>query len=505
MRSHQAIIKKVWQGDGLALIAGAVLPFAFAPFDIVPLAFIAPALLMWLWFGATQGRSVWRGYLFGIGYFGVGVSWVAVSMVRFGGIAMPLASLLTLLFVLLWALFPALVAYVTHRWFRTASPRLLVLFVIPSVWVLTEWIRGWLFTGFPWLSLGYTQVNGPLYGFSPLLGVYGDSWLTMFGAGVLLLVVSVAGMRQRLQYLVLFAVLGLVSFLADHIDWATPKGPPLKASLLQGNIPQDEKWLPENRQPSIDLYTRLTVEHWDSDIIIWPETALPAFFQQAKTFLSDLAQDAQKHHSDVLIGMPVLDASGNKVYYNSLVLLGDPFQIYSKRHLVPFGEYVPLKSLLGGFLEFFNIPMADFSVGHAEKNTLPVHGLKAGISICYEDAFGEEVIEALPQANLLINVSNDAWFGDSFAPHQHLQMAQMRALETARPMLRATNNGVSAIIDSHGNITAVSPQFQQAVTTGTFQPMSGSTPYVWYGNWLIVSLSSALLIVLGFRLRRIRS
>ena len=483
----------------MALIAGALLPFAFAPFDFVPLAFIAPALLMWLWFGASQARSVWRGYLFGIGYFGVGVSWVAVSMVRFGGIAMPLASLLTLLFVMLWSLFPALVAYVTHRFFRTATPRQLLLFIIPSLWVLSEWIRGWLFTGFPWLSLGYAQVSGPLYGFAPLLGVYGVSWMTVCGAGLLLLVLVSKGLRLRLRYLALFAVLGLVSLLADHIEWATPQGQPLKASLLQGNIPQDDKWLPEYRQPSIDLYTRLTSEHWDSDIIIWPETALPAFFHQAKPFLIELAHEAKRNHTDVLIGMPVLDNDGSKAYYNSLVLIGDPFRFYYKRHLVPFGEFVPMKSLLGGFFAFFNIPMADFSVGHSEQDTLPVHGLKAGISICYEDAFGEEVIEALPQASLLINVSNDAWFGDSFAPHQHLQMAQMRALETARPMLRATNNGVSAIIDHHGKLIAVSPQFQQAVTTATFQPMSGSTPYVWYGNWLILCLCCAMLLVLRYR------
>ena len=502
MKSHRTLLKSEWLGEVVALVIGALLPLAFAPFHFYPLAFMVPAVLVWLWFDVSQRRAVLRGYLFGIGFFGVGVTWVAVSMVRFGGIAMPLASLLTGLFVLIWAIFPALVAYVVHRWFRASQAWLSVVWVIPGLWTLSEWVRGWLFSGFPWLSLGYSQVNGPLSGFAPIIGVYGVSWLVMCCSGLLLLVIASQSMRRRLQCAIgLVFVLGL-SFALGQIPWTDPIGHSLKASLIQGNIAQDLKWLPEQRQPSIDLYTRLTQEHWDSDIIIWPETALPAFFHQAKSYLTHLAEEAKQHESEVLIGMPVLDqadAEQGRRYYNSFVLLGDEFTFYHKQHLVPFGEFVPLKSILGGFFDFFHIPMADFSSGEREAKTLPVAGLQAGISICYEDAFGEEVIEALPQANFLINVSNDAWFGDSLAPHQHLQMAQMRSLETGRPMLRGTNNGVSAVIDAHGEVIATSPQFQQHVLTASIQPMQGSTPYVIVGNaamlvMCLLSLSLPLVI-----------
>lgn len=500
MKSHRSILKNEWLGEVLALFSGALLPLAFAPFHLYPLAFILPAALIWLWFDVSQRRAVLRGYLFGIGFFGVGVTWVAVSMVRFGGIAMPLASLLTGLFVLLWAIFPALVALIIHRWFRASPPSLTVLLVIPGLWTLSEWIRGWLFSGFPWLSLGYSQVSGPLYGFAPIVGVYGVSWLVLFSSGLLLLMLVSQSVKRRLQCSVGLVVLISLSFILGQIPWSQPIGHALKASLLQGNIAQDLKWLPEQRQPSIDLYTRLTQEHWDSDVIIWPETALPAYFHQAKSYLSHLADVAKQHDTDVLIGMPVLDMAEEQKerrYYNSFVLLGDEFAFYHKQHLVPFGEFVPLKSLLGGFFDFFHIPMADFSRGERESKTLPVAGLQAGISICYEDAFGEEVIEALPRANFLINVSNDAWFGDSLAPHQHLQMAQMRALETGRPMLRGTNNGVSAVIDPRGEIIAISPQFKQHVLTATIQPMQGSTPYVRTGNYpmLVLCLISLLLPV----------
>lgn len=494
--------KAAWQGDSLALIAGALLPLAFAPFNIIPLAFVLPALLVWLLFDGTRGRSTWRGYLFGIGYFGVGVSWVAVSMVRFGGISMPLASLLTSLFVLIWAVFPALVAWCTHRFFRRLTPVLTVLLVVPGLWVLLEWVRGWLFTGFPWLSLGYSQTEGPLFGFAAMTGVYGVSWLVLFCSGLLLLAAVSPSNKNRLYFLALLAGVGLCSFIAGNISWTTPEGKVLKASLIQGNIGQDVKWLPEYRQSSIELYTQHTREHWDSDLIVWPETALPAYFHQAKPFLTELAAEAKQHNTDVLIGMPVLDADGSRRYYNSMVLVAEPFSFYHKQHLVPFGEFVPLKSLLGGFFAFFRIPMANFSQGDSAENTLPVAGLHAGISICYEDAFGEEVIAGMPKANLLVNVSNDAWFGESLAPHQHLQMAQMRSLETGRAMLRGTNNGISAIIDHRGDIIGISPQFKRHVLTADIQPMSGSTPYIVLGNSFVLIFCVLTLFLCVYIVKR---
>jgi apolipoprotein N-acyltransferase len=287
------------------------------------------------------------------------------------------------------------------------------------------------------------------------------------------------------------------------VEWSEPAGKPLKASLVQGNIPQELKWIPQERQPTIDLYTSLTRRHWSSDIIIWPETALPAYYHQAEDFLAQLAREAHANKTSMLIGLPFLDfRNKERRYYNSAVVLdnGD-IQFYHKYHLVPFGEYVPLKWLLGEFLGFLRIPMADFSHSNKHEPVVSMSGLKGAVSICYEDAFGEEVINGLPQANFLINISNDAWFGDSLAPHQHLQKAQVRALETARPMLRATNNGISAIIDHKGNILGASPQFKQDVLTVEFQPMEGSTPYVALGNYPVLVLSGMMLL-LGWRLSR---
>jgi len=264
-------------------------------------------------------------------------------------------------------------------------------------------------------------------------------------------------------------------------------------------VPQNLKWLPEQRQPTIDLYTRLSRQHWaDSDIVIWPETALPAYYHQAERFLQGLAAEAARHGSSLMLGLPVRPASAPDTYYNSVVAVTDPPQVYNKHHLVPFGEYIPLKWLLGSLLDILQVPMADFSRGAARQAPLKVAGQKIAVSICYEDAFGEEVIRALPQATVLVNVSNDAWFGDSLAPHQHLQMARMRSLETARPMFRATNNGISAIIDYRGRVASQSPQFKVFVLSGSVQPRSGATLYVLTGNYLLLALLFFSLLLAVF-------
>ncbi|MCG6971411.1 MAG: apolipoprotein N-acyltransferase [Gammaproteobacteria bacterium] len=489
-----------FKGDGMALAAGVAVPFAFAPYDLIFLSLLSPAVLIGLWLVSSPKRAFVRGYLYGIGYFGLGVSWVAVSMYRFGGMSMPLSTLATSLFVLIWAFIPALLSFIVVRYFQHARLNIKLLLVMPSLWVLFEWVRNWLFTGFPWILLGYSHVDGPLAGYGPVLGVYGISWLILFTAGLLVLIVLERG-KWRYYYVAAFFTVFIVGVAVEHIQWTRPFNHPIKASLIQGNIAQDIKWHPDQRRPTIDLYTRLTREHWDSDLIIWPETALPLYYHQAENILDRLGQEARDNHSDLLIGLPVIDFSNGRQYYNAMISLGSKKDFYYKRHLVPFGEYIPLKSILGNILDFFQVPLADFSSGPAEKSYLEVAGVKAGISICYEDVFGEEVIRALPEANILVNVSNDAWFGDSFAPHQHLQKARMRAIETGRPMLRATNNGISALIDDKGRLISVSPQFKQYVLTGEVQPMTGRTPFSLYGNWLMIGFSVFLLVV-GFYISR---
>jgi len=476
-----------------ALLAGALLPLAFAPYNWVVFALLSPAALFYLWRDADRKQAIWLSYAFGIGFFGLGVSWVSVSMVRYGGVALPLASLLTFLFAIILSSYIALLAYIFKRFFSQHSFTRQTLLVLPALWSLSEWLRGWLFTGFPWLNLGYSQTDGPLAGLAPLFGVYGLGYLLALGAALLLWAFC-GNKRQRLIALAAAVSVSLLSLAMSQYPWASPYKEKIKVSLLQGNVPQNLKWEKDYRQASIDLYMRMTREHFDSQLIIWPETALPAYYHQIKFFLQQLADEAKAHDSRVLLGLAVIDENDNSRYYNSMALLGDPHQFYHKSHLVPFGEYLPLKFLLGEAIRFLKIPMADFSSGDTHQALMHSDDLYIGMSICYEDAFGEEVIRALPKANVLVNVSNDAWFGDSFAPHQHLQMARMRALETQRPMLRATNTGISAIIDEHGKIKSQSADFVTTVLTGEAQPMTGATPYVLWGNYPVVILSLVLIL-----------
>ncbi|MHB8746484.1 MAG: apolipoprotein N-acyltransferase [Gammaproteobacteria bacterium] len=478
-----------WQrrgGDSLALVAGASLPLAFAPFNFYLLGLLAPALLFWMWRDVTPGRAAWRGWLFGLGQFGVGVSWVYISIYTFGHAPVVVTLGLTVAFIAFLALYPAVLGALSLRWFPV-DDRWRRLIVWPAAWALLEWLRGWLLSGFPWLAIGYSQTDTPLAAYAPVLGVFGVSWLLAVGAAAVTLLPRISAM------LVLLAIVfGGVAL--ERVAWTHAAGPPRKVALIQGNISQAVKWQAEQREPTLELYRDLTRAHWNNDLIVWPETAVPIFYDQvAKTFIADMQAEARAHHVDLLLGIPVQDAAGNH-YYNAMMSLGARQDFYRKRHLVPFGEYLPLRPLLGWLLDYLHIPMSDFSAGPIDQPLVHAAGHAAGLSICYEDAFGEETINDLPAAAYLVNVSNDAWFGDSLAPHQHLQIARLRALETGRYLLRATNTGISAIIGPQGQVLARSPQFQVTVLSGVMQPMAGATPYVRWGNYALVSLLVSLLV-----------
>lgn len=477
-----------------SVIAGAATPFAFAPVDFSWLALIAVAVLFRVWRDASPRQAFGLGYVFGVGLFGVGVPWVYISMTDFGGVPLLVGMLLTALFVLFLALFPAVTGWIALRFFgRLVVARAGPCLVFPALWVLSEWVRGWFLTGFPWLALGYSQIDTPLVWFAPLAGVYGVSLIAALIAGAL-----ACGLRAWRWTAPLILVLVAAGYALRTVEWSTPLGRPMSVALLQGNVSQDVKWRPEQRQPTIELYVRLTRESFGNDLIIWPETALPAFYHQAREFLDELGAEARARGSVLFIGMPVMELETQR-YFNSMVAVGQAEQVYSKQHLVPFGEYLPLSSLVGGFLEFMNVPLPDFSVRKSSP-LLELAGHQVGVSICYEDVFGEEVIHALPRASLLINASNDAWFGRSFAPHQHLEMARMRAVETGRPMLRVTNTGVTAVIDHRGALQSVAPQFEVKSLVDRVQPMQGETPYVRFGNFPVVI---AIMLTLGaLRFRR---
>lgn len=487
--------------DVLALAGGLIAPLAFSPFDWPYLAILSLALLFVSWLEATPARAAARGYLFGLGQFGFGVSWVYFSMHDYGGASVAEAGLLTLLFVLFLALYPALAGYLAVR----LSPKRLGrgrVSVYAAVWVLLEWFRGWFLSGFPWLQFGSSQTDTPLgQGLAPVAGIFGVGLAVALLAALVIVMIDRRHWRRR-GALVAVAAIFLMGAWSERVEWTHPAGDPFKVALLQGNIAQDQKWVPAFQRETLETYTRMTREHWDARLVVWPETAVPAFFHQVKdAWLSGLKAESEKHGTDLLIGMPVLDTVSGQ-YYNALVGL-NRWDMYFKRHLVPFGEFLPLRPVLGFVLDWLQIPLADFSRGAEDQPPMMAAGHRLAASVCYEDIFGHESRAGLPLADYLVNVTNDAWFGTSIAPYQHVQMARMRALESGRYMLRATNTGVTAVIAPNGAIVAQAPLFERAAVSAEIRPRQGATPYVRYGDWPIISLIIVFLLVIQ-GLRRIR-
>ena len=404
----------------------------------------------------------------------------------------PLAALATLLFCAVLALYPALAGYLQARFAAPLAVRQMLL--IPALWVFTEWLRDWVFTGFPWLTLGYSQADSPLRWLRP---DHRRIRLVLAGMAVRGTAAGAAA-RQRAQPRRSprwRSILGL-GYVLEQVEWTRPQGAPITVSLLQGNIAQDLKWDPLRYAATVQMYRRM-IERSKAQLTVLPETAIPRFLDSLDPALvRELAQSARGHGGDLIVGVPLRDAPGR--YYNSAISLGvSPSQRYDKIHLVPFGEFIPPG--FGWILSVLKIPLSDFSRGSATQAPLALAGQNIAVDICYEDAFGEEIIHALPEATLLVNISNLAWFGDSLAPHQHLQIAQLRALETGRFMLRATNTGMTAIINDHGRIVAALPTFTQGTLTGSAQGRSGATPYVRWGNAPLLLL--ALLVCGVFALR----
>jgi len=480
-----------------SFILGTCAPLAFSPYDIYIIAVISPALLIHIWLGSSPRSALIYGYVYGLGMFGVGISWLHISIYLFGGVNLAGSVLLTFLFVMFIALFPALAGYVSAKLSGRQLPQLSIVLIIPAVWTLSEWIRSWIFTGFPWLNLGYSQIDSPLNGLAPIFGVFGISYVVLFTAASFAVLFRMTG-AVRYTPCALVLLLWGAAWLAENHHWTAPTGEKITVALIQGAIPQELKWTPEMRQPTLDIYRELTGPYLDHDLIIWPEAAIPAYYHQIETDIQQLLAKTSENDTRLITGLPVMDRSTGK-YYNSVVMLDQDVSFYYKRHLVPFGEYLPFAFVLQGFVDYFNIPMSDFSRGTAPAPVISTRDFDIGISICYEDTFGEEVIQALPQAAILVNVSNDAWFGDSAAPHQHLQMARMRASETGRYLLRATNTGITAIIDEKGNILDRSPQFTPVSLSGEATLFSGSTPYVKSGNYPVIILSFLILSVLGYK------
>jgi apolipoprotein N-acyltransferase len=499
------------RGRWCAALLGALLPLCFAPFHAWYIAFPLFAALFWLWDGQSPREAAWRGFWFGFAAFVTGAYWLYISVHIFGGA--PVIVAIVLMLGLFWIMAACIAAsgYLAARiGLPPDSPRdslrdsrwaaLRYCLFWPALFVVFEWVRGWIFTGFPWLSVGYGQIDGPLGSWAPLMGVHGVSLVTLMLAGALLSLVRSTRADRVIAVCIFIVVLGATAIIHGRA-WTRALPQDLRISLVQGSISQDRKWLPEQRGPTLELYRELTLGLENQDLVVWPEVAVPTLAYLAQDYLDQLAVQARARGMQIYLGVLTMDdASGQ--YQNSLLGVGRHDAVYHKRHLVPFGEFFPVPDFARRWMRAQGLPSQDTLAGNYTQTALPLGDYLLSPSICYEDAYGAEQLDFLPDAHLLINVSNDAWFGDSIAPDQHLQMARMRALEAGRFMLRATNTGITAVITPTGEVADRLPQFETGVLSAIVQPYSGATPYTRSGNAGILMLCLLLLVPGGYLARR---
>lgn len=479
----------------LALIAGALNVFAFAPFGLWPLQIVTLACMFLL----AVREPGWKpaaliGWAYAFGWCTAGTHWLYISMHRYGGLpgwmSAAAVALLSLYLGVFCSLAIGAAAALRQRCKIGTGASLLLLF--PSAFALAEWLRGWVLTGFPWVSAGYAHSIGPLSGFAPLVGVYGLALLAAVAAGALAL------MPTKRSTGVIAVALCATGLALKPIEWTQPHGQPISVRLLQGNVPQNLKFDPEVVESTLALYYKMVTQA-SADLIATPETAIPLLSRQLPPdYLPQLSAFAAKSNSHIALGIPISDGPQN--YANSMIGLAPSdagTYRYDKHHLVPFGEFIPMGARW--FVDMMRIPLGDFTRGDLLQAPFAVRDQRVLPNICYEDLFGEEIATQLSlgkeQATILLNLSNIAWFGDSIALPQHLQISQMRTLETGRPMLRATNTGMTAVIDARGKLAAVLPPFTQGVLATSVQGYEGLTPYSRFGNLPVIVL--ALLTLIG--------
>lgn len=503
---------------------GGLLALAFAPFKFSLLAFVTPGFLALMLFSETPRESFIRAWFFGFGFFTAGVSWVYFSMNEFGHLPVLLSLALTFIFCGFLALYFGCQGFVLSVWNKTGLIKIseyrreiqFYLIDFPMIWVIFEWLRSYLFTGFPWLLIGYSQINSLLSGYIPVVGQYGCAFILLTLNGMLALILQIyifdydkltrftiwrkttlRGYSNNIKLffaLICFALVFLLGgYLFGLIQWSKPIGKSLTVALVQGNIPQDEKWQADNIVPTIKIYTNATQNYWGTDLIVWPEGAITIPLNQIKDFTHLVDRKAKTHQSTVIFG-GLVSADEDALFYNALMMLGTYQGHYYKRHLVPFGEYVPFNFIFGKIFAFFNLPYGGIAEGEMQQPLLQVQGIKIAPFICYEIVVSELLKQSLPNANALLVISNDAWFGHSFASAQHLEAAQFRALESGRPLISTTNTGITALVDHHGNILKQIPLFTRQTLLGSIQPMKGKTPWTILGD---VGVMFGLLLLFG--------
>ncbi len=476
-----------WPALLSSLVAGSLMTLAYEPFGLSLLVFPLMAILLYHWFRVDARGAFLHVWSFAFGAISTGISWIFFSLYFHGGSPATLAVAMIVLLSAFLALFPAVMAYLINR-YCAAHDLLRLMIVFPCGWLLAEWFRGYVMTGFAWMQPGYTQIDLPLSGYAPLFGNHAVGPLVAFTAATL---VAMVLKKLSWQKAVLITVsLWAAGFALKQINWTQPAGDDIEIAIIQGNIPQEMKWKRSMYRSTLQMYRELTLAHKDADLVIWPETAIPDYLHRVPAYIASLRQALQQSDTDVLIGLFIKNLDSGR-YYNSVISVGGGE--YRKRHLVPLGEYIPFRSLLGFFNRWINIPMSDIDSGPDQQPLIIAAGQPLGISICFEDAFSRDVRRDLPAATILVNVSNDAWFDGSHESRQHHAIARMRALETGRYLLRATNTGISSVIGPHGEEIEVAPPLQRQVLRARVSPLQGQTPYVLWGDAFIVVL--ALMLV----------
>lgn len=492
-----------------SFFSGAVAPLGFSPYNLWPVLIVAMSSIFLLNRNAHPRQATLNGFLFGVGLFGVGTSWIYVSIQQFGGAPVALAGLLTGLFTVgisLLFIAPCFLLYsqlskrchINHAWQQALA--------FSALWTFFEWIRSWLLTGFPWLLTGYSLIDLPVVNWAPITGIYGLSLLLVITSTVPASVFIATGRQRLVATMISLAVIGcwLSALPLAGIQWTNNTGS-LKFSAIQGNIAQNIKWDPANIQEILSTYLNLTRNEWQQDLIIWPENAIPLPYGNAAAFLRQLERETKSHATTLITGIPINDqSSGATQYYNGIIAIGQGTGIYHKQKLVPFGEYVPFENLLRGAITFFDLPMSNFTVGSDNQTPLTAGDTVIAPYICYEVVYPDFAADMARETGLLITISNDTWFGKSIGPEQHFQIARMRALETGRFMIRTTNDGITALINHRGQVIQSIPRFETGVLRGTAQVMNGNTPFVNYGSWPVIALCAFLLLI-SFLFKKDRS
>lgn len=484
----------------LALLAGALITAALAPFELWPLAWLSPAVFYLLLRTRSSKAGGWLGWSYGLGVFGAGVSWVFVSISEHSATPLPIALLLTGLFVAGLATLFALQGWLFCRFLDRNRYSWLA---FAGLWWLFEWLRSWLLTGFPWLYLGYASLDTPLQNWAPLGGVWLTSlWVALGGCALAALVHS-RTTRARVIAAAAFSLPWLGAALLPT-SWTQPDKP-LSVALVQADISQAAKWKRDQLPGILTRYQQLTETIENTELIIWPETSIPALYRSSLPYLGDLFQQLDERGVSLIAGLPAAvpdkDDPSQYRFHNSLAVLSGGAGIYHKQRLVPFGEYLPLEGLLRDMVDFFNLPASSFKLPQGEQRNLRINGTRLASAICYEIAYPELVRRSARESEVLLTVSNDTWFGHSIAPDQHMQIARMRAVENGRWLIRGTNNGISALVNPQGLITTQAPRYQVAVIQGTVHAMQGQTPYQQLGIWpaLILALGLLFSVAIGRR------